>query len=295
MADTWQTEPVRRTFLTAWLLGLLVASSLIPAIGSAAESPPDDVAVSPRTAQRLGLRVGDVIEVGADPSMTRARRVRIAAIWTGPEHPADVARGDPQLRMHLPALEDLLGRHDVADRVIVRLQHGVDLDAAARVRDDLRGLALGFDAYTAGELVERTSQTFVVIARFHRAIGLITVFAGGIFLVTLMALRLTEMRREIGALRLMGVSRRTIGATIMLVAAVITGAGCVAGVLLGAVMVWAINSYYQPLFGTTLRFATLEPRTVAFTVALGVALGLGAGAAAAARILRRTPLDQVSR
>jgi len=227
--------------------------------------------------------------------MTRARRARIAAIWTGPEHPADVARGDPQVRMHLPALEDVLGRHDIADRVIVRLQQGADRGTAVRIRDDLRALALGFDVYTAGELVERTSQTFVVISRFHRAIGLITVFAGGIFLVTLMALRLTEMRREIGALRLIGVSRRTIGATVMLVAAAITCAGCLAGVLMGAVMVWGINSYYQPLFGTTLRFATLEPLTVAFAAGLGVMLGLGAGVVAAARILRRTPLEQVSR
>lgn len=286
---------MKRRLHTACVLGFLVVLALVSAVGAAAQNPPDDVAVSPRTAQRLGLRVGDVIEVAADPSMTGARRVRIAAIWTGPEHPADVARGDPQLRMHLPALEEVLGRYDVADRVIVRLRDGADRDTAVRVRDDLRGLALGFDAYTAGELVERTSQTFVVISRFHRAIGLITVFAGGIFLVTLMALRLTEMRREIGALRLMGVSRRTIGATIMLVAAAITGAGCVAGVLIGGVMVWAINSYYQPLFGTTLRFATLEPRTVAFAVALGIALGLGAGVAATARILRRPPLEQVSR
>lgn len=278
----------------AFVLGLVVLTIAAPT-ATAAESPPDDIAVSQRTAQRLGLQIGDVIEVSADPSMARARRVRVAAIWTGPEHPADVARGDAQVRMHLPVLEDVLGRHDVVDRVVVRLREGADPSAAAQTRDDLRGLALGFDAYTAGELVERTSQTFVVISRFHRAIGLITVFAGGIFLITLIVLRLTEMRREIGALRLMGVSRRTIGTTIMFVTTVIAATGCLAGVLMGAVMVWGINGYYQPLFGTTLRFAVLEPRTVVFAASLAMALGLGAGAAAAVRILRRSPLEQVSR
>jgi hypothetical protein len=59
--------------------------------------------------------------------------------------------------------------------------------------------------------------------------------------------------------------------------------------------VWGINGYYQPLFGTTLRFAVLEPRTVVFAASLAMALGLGAGGAAAVRILRRSPLEQVSR
>ena len=283
-----------RTICARLALGAVVLALALP-IGVAAEIPPDNIAVSARTARRLGLQIGDVIDVSADPSMARARRVRVAAIWTGPEHPADVARGDAQVRMHLPLLEDVLGRHDMVDRVVVRLREGADPHVASQTRDDLRALALGFDAYTAGELVERTSQTFVVISRFHRAIGLITVFAGGIFLVTLMVLRLTEMRREIGALRLMGVSRRTIGTTIMLVTTVVAAAGCLAGVLMGAVMVWGINGYYQPLFGTTLRFAVLEPRTVVFAASLAMALGLGAGAAASVRILRRSPLEQVSR
>jgi len=261
----------------------------------AAEGAPDDVAVSMRTARRLGLRVGDLIEVSADPTMARSRRVRVAAIWTGPEHPADVARGDPQLRLHLPVLEGVLNRRDVVDRVVIRLRERTDPRVATRTRDDLRNLGLGFDAYTIDELTERTSQAFVVISRFHRAIALITICATGIFLVTLMALRLTETRREIGALRLMGLGRRTIGATIMLVAALVAAAGCGVGVALGAAMVWGINAYYQPLFGTSLRFAVLELPTVVFAGTLGVVLGLAAGAAVAVRVLRRSPLEQVSR
>jgi putative ABC transport system permease protein len=286
-----------RAWAAAWFAVLLVLATV--AVGAAgdppAESPLDDVAISRRTARTLGLGVGDVIEVSADPTMARARRARVAAIWTGAEHPADVARGDAQLRMHLPALEEVLGRRDVVDRVVIRLREGRDPRIAARARDDLRSLGLGFDAYTADDLIERTSQTFVVISRFHRAIGFIAVLAAGIFLVTLMALRLTEMRREIGALRLMGTSRRTIGATIMLVAALVAAAGCGAGALLGAALVWGINAYYQRLFDTTLRFAVLQWPSIAFSGGLAMVLGLAAGAAVAGRVLRRSPLDQVSR
>jgi hypothetical protein len=119
---------------------LLALAFVLPA-AVAAESPPDDIAVSARTAKRFGLNVGDIIDVSADPSMAGARQVRIVAIWTGSEHPADVARGDPQIRMHLPVLEDVLGRHDVVDRVVVRLRDGADPLVATRTRDDLRALA----------------------------------------------------------------------------------------------------------------------------------------------------------
>lgn len=287
-------SPVKR-FLCALCI---VAVVLLPETSASAgetENPADAIAISVRTARRLGLRVGDVIEVGADPVLAHPRRVRVAAIWAGPEHPADVARGDAQLRLHLPVLEELLDRRDVVDRVVIRLRDRADPRVAARTRDDLRNLGLGFDVYTADDLVERTSQTFVVIARFQRAIALITMFATGIFLVTLMALRLTEMRREVGALRLMGLSRRTIAATVMLVAALVSAAGCGAGMLLGAVMVWGINAYYQPLFGTSLRFAVLERSTVVFSATVALILGLAAGAAVTARILRQSPLEQVSR
>ncbi len=269
------------------LLALIVTITAAPAT--------DNVAVSLRTAQRWGLRVGDVLEIGADPSMAGARRFRVAAIWTSREHPADVARGDPQIRFHLPALEGLLGRRETADRVVVRLREGTSEDTATKIRDDLRALGAGFDVYTARELVEHTSQTFVVISRFHRAIGLITILASGIFLVTIMALRLSEMRREIGALRLIGVSRATIGATVMLVAGAVAVAGCLVGIGLGAAMIWAINAYYQPLFGTTLRFAVLEIGTLTFAGGLAMLLSLAAGAAVAVRVLRQPPLEQVGR
>lgn len=252
----------------------------------------EEVAVSERTAQRLGLRVSDVIEVGGDPSLSRPRRVRVAAIWSSGEHPADVARGDLLLRFHLPTLESLLDRRDVVDRIVVRLR---DAALGPRVRDDLRALAAGYDVYTADELVAHTSRTFVVVSRFHRAIALITVLASGIFLITIMTLKLTEMRREIGALRLLGIGRGTIGLTVAAVAAAVAVMGTVIGAGLGAVLVWGINAYYQPLFGTRLRFAVIVPETLLVAVGFAIVLSLAAGVGVALRLLSRHPLDQVGR
>lgn len=286
------------------LLGILIFT-LLTSAASALQLPADldEVAVSARTGRQLGIMEGDVIEVSAEPFSAAVggatanrsaviRRVRVAAIWEEAEHPADVARGDLQVRFHLPLLESLLKRTDAVDRIVVRLSDPSD---ALRVRDDLNALAPGYDAYTADELVRHSSRTFLVISGFHRAIAVITLLAAGIFLVTIMSLKLTEMRREFGALRLIGIGRKTIALAVMLIAAAVSLAGTLIGLGLGAAIAWGINAYYQPLFDTALRFAIVAPRTVLFAGSLAVALGVAAGAAVTYRLLRSSPLEQVGR
>jgi putative ABC transport system permease protein len=283
------------------LLLVLTLVSARPAVadaataGTAAAGSTDlpTVAVPERTARRLGLRPGDVIEVSPRPFTEPGarRRFRVAVVWAPPEHPADVAREDLLLRFHLPDLESLLAA-DLVDRVVVRLREPHRAEAVAR---DLDALVPGVDVYTAEEVARHVSRTFIVVSRFHRAIGFVTLLAGAIFLVTIMSLKLTEMRREIGALRLLGVSRATIGLAVLAIAGAVALLGTLVGMGVGAALVAAINAYYRPLFETRLRFAVLVPQTLLAAAALAVVLGVGAGAAVAARLLRRPPLEQVGR
>ncbi|MCL6551969.1 MAG: FtsX-like permease family protein [Firmicutes bacterium] len=250
------------------------------------------LAVSARTAARLRLRVGDLVEIGADPSFARARRARVVAVWDGPEHPADVARQEAQVRLPLDALEAVMGREDAADRIVVRLRPGAD---PVRVRDDLRAMVAGADVYTSADLAARTSRAFAVITRFHRAIGTVTMLASGVFLVAIVSLKLSEMRRELGALRLVGIGAGTVRLIVVGLAAVVAVVGTAAGVALGAALTWGINAYYRSLLDSALVFARLEGRTIVAAVMLAVALGLAAGALVGARLVRRHPLDLVGR
>lgn len=293
--------PLRVLFLSIVAVSLTAArmpasgpSSGGSAFGAFSAGGPslDEVAISRRTAARLGLRAGEIIQVSGDPSMERSRFFRVAVVWNEAEHPADVTRREPVLRFRLPVLETLLDRSDVVDRIVVRLR---DPARAPQVRDDLNALPGGYDAYTAADLVRHTSRTFLVVSRFHRAIGLITLLASGIFLVTLMTLKITEMRREIGALRLMGISPWAIALAVIMIATTVALTGAAAGIGLGAVLVWAINAYYQAFFDTDLRFAMIVPSTILQAAGLAVLLGIGAGVVVAFRLLRRPPLEQVGR
>jgi ABC-type lipoprotein release transport system permease subunit len=255
-----------------------------------------EVAITRRTAEHLGLREGDIVEIGADATMNESRRARIAVVWSPREHPADVARGTEVL-LHLPDLESLLSRqdtdhHDTVNRVVIRLR---DPSLAQAVKSDLESAGAGYDAYTAADLASRSSRPFVVISQFHRAIGIVTLIAGGIFLVTVMALKLMEMRREVGALRLIGIGASTIGLTVMLIAGAAALLGTAVGIGLGMGLVSGINAYYRPLFETTLDFAVMTPETILVSAGLALLLGLAAGVAVLVQFMRRHPLEQVGR
>jgi putative ABC transport system permease protein len=66
--------------------------------------------------------------------------------------------------------------------------------------------------------------------------------------------------------------------------------GSAFGVLLGVVTSAFVNSHYQAVYRTPLRFSIITPGTVAFSVALSLVLGIGAGALAARRLAGTPPL-----
>ena len=74
--------------------------------------------------------------------------------------------------------------------------------AIARIND----AAFGFQAYRSRDIAVETSRTFLVVSRFHRAIGVITIIASAVFLLCIMLLKVDERRRDVAALRLMGIS-----------------------------------------------------------------------------------------
>src|SRR6185437_3031476 len=151
-----------------------------------------------------------------------------------------------------------------------------------------------FEAYRSREIAVETSQTFLVVSRFHRAIGVITIVASAIFLLCIMLLKVDERRRDVAALRMIGISARSIVRSVMIEAALIAIAGSAVGVALGWVVSLGVNWYYRGVYRTPLAFALVTPGIVALAVALSIVLGLGAGFLASQRLVRIPPLALLS-
>lgn len=201
--------------------------------------------------------------------------------------PAEIARGEYRVRVHLTQLQSLLDYGDRVDRFAVATVRESDAGAAA---DRINASAFGFRAHRSRDIAVQTSTTFAVVSRFHRAIGVITIAASAIFLLCIMLLKVEERRRDVAALRLMGISSRTIVRSIVLEAAWIAGLGSVAGIGVGLVASWTVNFHYQSVYRTPLRFSIVTGEIVMLAVALSLVLGVAAGWLAARRLAGTAPL-----
>jgi putative ABC transport system permease protein len=259
------------------------------AAGGRAEMPP--VSVSERTARRLGIKAGDVLQISSEATGPW-RTVRVERVYRPALYPSEVAEQDVDIRLHLPDLQALTGAGDEVDSIVVRLRDPTRAGAAAA---RLNTLALGYRAYTSADLAARNSSTFEVIARFHRAISAVAILASSVFLLTIMTLKGEELRQQVGVMRLVGISPRSVAVSILLIAAGVALLGSGIGIGLGAVLSAVINIYYRRLFDTDLLFSQITPALLAATGALSVVLGIAAGAFTAWRLLRRPPREQIGR
>jgi putative ABC transport system permease protein len=245
-----------------------------------------EIAVERGLADELRLTVGDTVQLGTAPDSIRSIAV-IAAVYEPRPDPAEIAKRERHVRLHLSDLAALLGAPDRVDRFGIRLQPGVSPDSAAAI---LNRNAFGFRAYPSAAIASESSQTFIVVSRFHRAIALITIVASGVFLLCIMLLKVEERRLDAAVMRFVGVRRRTIFGALVLEAALIAVLGSAVGIACAFLAGIATNAYYRRFFDTDLTFSLITPGIVWFGVLLSIALGLAAGALAAWRLVRTRPL-----
>jgi len=245
-----------------------------------------DLAVERQLARELGLSVGDTIRVGPAPDSVHTL-ARVAAIYEPRPDPAEIAKRERHVRMHLPDLASLLGVPDRVDRLSIGLHPRIPADSAVAA---LNGTAFGYRAYATTAIAAESSQTFLVVSRFHRAIALITIVASAVFLLCIMLLKVEERRLDAAVMRFVGLSRRTIFEALLLEATVVAVLGSLIGTGLAYLAGAATNAYYGRFFDTTLVFSLITPDLVFFSTLLSLGLGVVAGALAAWRLVHTRPL-----
>lgn len=249
--------------------------------------PQRTIAIDEAFAARAGLRVGDMVVLSATPGAVMGDSVVIGAIYEKSADPSEIARGDFTLRMHLDHLQRLSGYGDRVDRFAISTKSDA---AIPSILESVNRVAFGFRAHRSRDIAVETSRTFQVVSRFHRAIGVITIVASSIFLLCIMILKVDERRRDVAALRLMGISQSSVVQSIVIEAALVALLGSILGVIVGWLASQFVNWHYQDLYQTPLRFSIITPSVVALSVALSLILGIGAGFVASLRLARTPPL-----
>ncbi len=274
------------------MLALLLVAAHFQTIDSTPpHRPPRTIAIDERLAFDAHIAVGDRLLLSSAPgapSGDAADSVIVAALVRRRADPSEVARAEYRVRMHLDQLQQAIGYGDRVDRFAVQSRGGTDADSAIR---RINAAAFGFQAYRSRDIAVETSRTFAVVSRFHRAIGVITIVASAIFLLCIMLLKVDERRRDVAALRLMGISARSIVRSVMVEAALVAVVGSGVGVAIGWVTSQFINWHYRSVYRTPLAFAVVTPGIVLLAVLLSLTLGLVAGFVASQRLVRMPALE----
>ncbi|MFL5471244.1 MAG: ABC transporter permease [Gemmatimonadales bacterium] len=259
---------------------------LLPVVTGPAAAQVGGVAVERQLPEELGLSVGDSVRLGPRPDRPGSL-MKISAIYEPRADPAEIAKRERHLRMHLPDLAALLGSPDRVDRLSIGLRPGISADSASEV---LNRSAYGFRAFPSASIAAESSQTFRVVSRFHRAIAVITIVASTVFVLCIMLLKVEERRLDAAVMRFVGVRRRTIFGALLLEAILLAALGCLLGTGLAYLAGAATNAYYRRFFDTVLTFSIITPDIVWFSVVLSLGLGAVAGALAAWRLVQTRPL-----
>jgi putative ABC transport system permease protein len=249
------------------------------------------ITIDQRLAADAHLRIGDTAVVSASTG-TGGDSVVIAAIVGRRADPSEIARSEYRVHLHLDQLQNLIGYGDRVDRFAVSTYGDSAADSAVRA---INAAAFGFRAYRSRDIAVETSETFAVVSRFHRAIGVITIVASAVFLLCILLLKVDERRRDVAALRLLGISRRSVMLAVVLEAAFVSVIGSGVGVVIGWATSLAVNWHYQMRYQTPLHFALVTGDIVLFAVSLSLVLGVVAGALAARRLVRTHPLILLGR
>jgi putative ABC transport system permease protein len=248
---------------------------------------PRTIAIDDRLAADAHLAVGDRVVLSTTPEAGAGDTVIISAIVSRGTDPAEVARNEYRIRMHLDQLQTLAGYGDRVDRFAVATRGE---DATTKAIAEINSAAFGFEAHRSRDIAVQTSKTFQVVSRFHRAIGMITIVASAIFLLCIMLLKVEERRRDVAALRLMGISRQTVMRSVVVEAALLALVGSVLGIGVGWLGSQVVNWYFRGVYRTPLYFSIVTPSIVALAVGLSVVLGIAAGILASLRLVRTPPL-----
>jgi len=157
---------------------------------------------------------------------------------------------------------------------ILRARHGL----AAGQSDD-------FTVFDQTQLVETIGEVVGIFTVLLGSIAAISLVVGGIGIMNIMLVSVTERTREIGIRKAVGAKRRDILAQFLAEAVVLSLLGGVIGILVG----YGAAQVVTPLLGGTRALVT--PGSVVMALSVSIGMGLFFGTYPASRAARLNPID----
>lgn len=205
-------------------------------------------------AERLGLELGDTVTMFD----TEFEVVGIL-------EKSDITDIDGGLIVPIEDLQNLMDVDSYQFLFIVP----EDIRDTEKIAEGIKDASDKLDAITATDIARQASQMINQIRFFTIGIGAIAAFVGGLGVMNTMIMAVVERRREIGVLKAIGATNRTVLVQFLQESAIISLIGGFIGVLLGLGAAVVINMYSGFVISAVVT-AELAAGGLVFALALGL-------------------------
>ena len=127
---------------------------------------------------------------------------------------------------------------------------------------------------TKQDRLDRLQDEYAVARVFYVAIGFVSLVIGLLFVGCVVAISVSERTRDIGSLRAIGISRRSIFLMVLAESLVLVGVGALLGVLPGYFAAQALGDTLATSQGVAPTFVVFTPEVALYSVVRVVAFGL---------------------
>jgi putative ABC transport system permease protein len=228
-----------------------------------------EVVLSEELAKDLAVSIGDPVSVGGAASEGPFRVVGTLATQLSSE---SILQDVKVAFFRLSELQTIMGKgagngtfEDRATRILVTLDPAWRLapGGAVEVRDAVEAAYPDFAGMvqTKQDRLDRLQDEYAIAQVFYVAIGFVSLVIGLLFVACVMTISVSERTRDIGILRAIGVSRRSIFLMVLAESVVLVTAGALLAVVPGYYGAQWLGAYVAASQG-------VAPTLIAFTPAL---------------------------
>jgi putative ABC transport system permease protein len=240
------------------------------------------VVLGQTVASNLNASVGQTVQIGG--SNFQVVGILASKGASGLQDQDDVAIAP------LTAVQDTLTGYGDIDAITVQARSRGQLDAAqaqvTAILDQRHRIAAGaspdFQVINQGSILQASSQTTGVFTTLLTEVAAISLLVGGIGVMNIMLVSVTERTREIGIRKAIGARRSDVLAQFLVEAVLVSLLGGLCGVLLG-------------LVGSQFKIAGVTPAIAGYSIPLAfgaaIATGLFFGTYPASRAARLRPIE----